>query len=414
MRYSFSPFNLSSSYHSNGFFLDLVMKEIVLPSGDRISIRPRAQIVRHKRETQSQYLMRLREALGTAQENLQNTSNGKESSLNSDSVHFKRILKIFNPSKSINQSQSKNTVSGVKPYSSDWCGDTQIIHSNGAFKGIPPVPVEYVPHSYSSSGNNPSNNINQNGHHIDNLDGNRPQLYSPNGYAVRSIQNISHDRTSDGERFADFSLGDLFPLGEDDRTNTFVFENSEVRKKSAPTPEFLRTAFSNNLTASNAYTKPSDKILFSKYAGNTANSATRSIAQHYMLRDREKRGRNILHALTVLAPFLLSYVQRRRKKIQNRAAMMIQSTIRGYYIRRDTFHLVHFLRFRKALRMLACLFLRNWGRRCSHNVHCRREMKKMMIARHSMMAPKSLPIVSASESRNVSSSNLRYDFYDGI
>ena len=65
------------------------MKEIVLPSGDRISIRPRAQIVRHKRETQSQYLMRLREALGTAQENLQNTSNGKESSLNSDSVHFK-------------------------------------------------------------------------------------------------------------------------------------------------------------------------------------------------------------------------------------------------------------------------------------------------------------------------------------
>ena len=388
------------------------MKEITLPSGDRISIRPRAQIVRHKRETQSQYLMRLREALGTSHENLHNSSSDIESSLRSDSAHFKRI---FNPSKTINQSLIKNTVSGVKPYSSDWCGDTQIIHSNGAFKGIPHVPVEYVPHSYSTSGIIPTNDNNhQNGHQVDNLDANRPQPYSPSGYAVRSAQNVSNNIISDGERFADFSFGDLFPLGDDEKTNSFEYENPKVSEKLVHAPAFLRTVFSNSLTASNAYSKPSDKILFSKYAGNTASSATRSIAQHYMLRDREKRGRNILHALTVLAPFLLSYVQRRRNKIQNRAAMMIQSTVRGYYIRKDTFHLVHFLRFRKALRMLACLFLRNWARRCSYNVHCRREMMKIMIARHSMMAPKSLPTVSGTESRTASSSNLRYVSYDVI
>ena len=389
------------------------MNDVVLPWGDRISIRPRALIVKHKRETQSQYLLRLREALGfpsTADNKLHPNSDGeRESSLRFDATHFKRILRHFHPTKSVNQNQRDSTVTGVKPYSSEWCGDTQIVHSNGAFKGTPYVSHSYAPHTYSSSGNVPQiHNSNGNVPYVDASDVDIPQNYSSGGYAVQSLNDVTNDVGGDGDRFSDFFLGDLFPLGEEDRSSTFQFENSEVRKKSAPTPRLLRSLFSDSLTASNAYTKPSEKIVFSKYAGNTANSATRSIAQHYMLRDREKRGRSILHALTVLAPFLLSCVRWRRSRAQNSAAVMIQSTVRGYYIRRDTFHLVHFLRFRKALRMLACLFIRNWARRCSYYVYCRREMMRMMVIRQTMMAPMSLPLTSVSDSRPEFSPNVRY------
>jgi hypothetical protein len=40
------------------------MKSVVLlPTGDMISIRPRADVIKHKRETDSQYQIRLKEVL---------------------------------------------------------------------------------------------------------------------------------------------------------------------------------------------------------------------------------------------------------------------------------------------------------------------------------------------------------------
>ena len=200
-----------------------------------------------------------------------------------------------------------------------------------------------------------------------------------------------------GYGYDNYNLSDN-NYNNNNNTSNFYNSNNNINNNSS-----MNMSNVNNVTYT--HNKLIDKIDIRKYARDNADSATKSIAHHYYLKDLRKRRNSILHALSTLQPFLLSCVRWFRRRNQYIACVIIQSLIRGYFIRRDTFHLVHFLRFRKALRMLACLLLRNWARRRAEAVYTKREYNKSVVLRRSMMAYMTLPMI---QEIGISPSSNRY------
>ena len=324
------------------------MSDVLLPFGERISIRPRAEVVKHSRETDSQYEMRLKADLDADNFNF-NLAN-KQS-------HPQRGLES-NRSKihQINRSDSIGEMS-VKPYNNDWCGDTNTVstgYSTAKFKPhffsavkerekecnypvLPPSPSSpLVWHEeegmyfdlYSTYNNNNSNNNNNNN--------NKPSPGNSNPMWERSEDDNNHEKNSLGKNV------------------------------------------------------PRDKNRM---------SAAHAIAMHYRRRQELKIKSTLSNAIRVLTPFLLRCIQRLRHRKQYTACVMIQSFIRGYFIRRDAFHLVLFLRFRKALRKLACLFIRNWCRKLADNVHRKLAVKKAQKLKGRTVPPANLSILIEEPSR---------------
>ena len=115
-----------------------------------------------------------------------------------------------------------------------------------------------------------------------------------------------------------------------------------------------------------------------------SNPATRAIAQHYRERHQQQKRSSITNAMSVLSPFLLSCVHWFRKRNEFIASIIIQSVMRGFFVRRDVNHLILFLRFRKSLRMLARLYIRNWMRKWAESVHGTRTARKLAKILNSM------------------------------
>ena len=108
------------------------------------------------------------------------------------------------------------------------------------------------------------------------------------------------------------------------------------------------------------------------YVSETASPATKAIAMHYLLRDREIQQARIARAYATLTPFILSCVLWIKERARYFAIVTIQAHARGIYVRKDLDSLVSYLLFRKTQRKLACLMIRNWVRRRAESVSNRR------------------------------------------
>jgi hypothetical protein len=105
---------------------------------------------------------------------------------------------------------------------------------------------------------------------------------------------------------------------------------------------------------------------------------SKAIALHYINENKNNRNLIINKALFVLAPFLLSCLRWYKRNKLHIKSIIIQSLIRGFFIRRDIIHLINFLRFRKALRKFACIYLRNKFRKNISNLYNSRIEKKIL------------------------------------
>ena len=109
-----------------------------------------------------------------------------------------------------------------------------------------------------------------------------------------------------------------------------------------------------------------------RYVSDTASPATKAIALHYLLRDREIQQARIARAYATLTPFILSCVLWIKERTRYFAIVTIQAHARGIYVRKDLDSLVNYLLFRKSQRKLACLMIRNWIRKRAEAVSNRR------------------------------------------
>jgi hypothetical protein len=310
--------------------LDLVMNDVLLPDGGRISIRPRAEVVRHKKETESQYDLRLKTDL--------------YSNLYTDiDPQIPRRAPKFSRSSSPSPYLSGSAADlAVKPYTSEWCSDT--CTSSGFF------PKVYKRHP--------------------------PRAKKEDIYPEFPSTNSSQ----------------LWQENED----SYDYESSPYMPPSHRPISRGSISYNGNGINGNGINGMNenrmDTIRSPSAKSNSSSTATTAIARHYVSKELQKQKAKISHAYEVLAPFLLGCLLWIKQRNQYIASVMIQSAIRGYFIRRDTLHLVLFLRFRRALRMLARLFIRNWARKWAATVYYRRSATKMQQIRNASM-PTRVPTV---------------------
>jgi hypothetical protein len=332
------------------------MNEVKLPSGETISIRPRAEVLPHRKEIASQYEMRLKEVLKDPE--LKIASPGK-------------LLPPGPPSTSSNG--YRNTKSNHKMTSNEWCNSTD-------------PRVVFIPKICKRISSISSERLSSDNDAVSPLYHSPRDLEDSDGY----LKCIPNKAESPGNRNSD---------GKNNRGSN-LNSNYENYISASPTKSaYLSASPTKSPDVRKEQKSINDSPDLRLYTGNSANSAIKAIALHYMLRDQNNERTRITRALFILVPFLLSCIHWFRKRAQFLACVLIQSTIRGYFIRRDIFHLVHFLRFRKTLRKLACLFLRNWARNYADQVHCKRMSKvNPRVRRTSMMPPMSLPVIDENSS----------------
>jgi hypothetical protein len=300
------------------------MNDVLLPDGGRISIRPRAEVVRHQKETESQYDLRLKTDL--------------QSNLYTDSdPQIPRRAPRFSRSSSPSPYLSGSAADlAVKPYTSEWCSDT--CTSSGFF----------------------------------------PKVYKPHPPKARKEEIYPE--------FPSTNSSQLWQENEDAYQYEF---NPYTSPSHRPRSRGSITYNGNGLNGS--VLNHVDTILSPSTKSNSS-TATTAIARHYVSKELQKQQSKISHAYEVLAPFLLGCLLWIKQRNQYIASVMIQSAIRGYFIRRDALHLVLFLRFRRALRMLARLFIRNWARKWAAIVYYRRSATKMQKTRNASL-PTRVPII---------------------
>jgi hypothetical protein len=310
------------------FNVDLVMKDIILPLGDRISIRPRADVTRHRSETVSQYELRLK----------------------NDLEHGNNLTSTF--TKTVARSRKVQSL----PFTAS--------HTKNVLADLSTDPEPYSNYWYSTPGFAPS---------------------------------TTHDPIPCKKKTEDIypefpDSPDSPPLwleGEERRLSQST--NPLYRKRAATTSNRKRPNSLDSAHVSNSHNPLLDTNYLdppvtssAKYSrvSTGSNSATRAIAQHYRERHQQQRRSSLTNAMSVLAPFLLSCVYWFRERNQFIACVIIQSVMRGHFIRRDVHHLILFLRFRKCLRMLARLCIRNWARKRADSVHSMRASRRLAKLRN--------------------------------
>ena len=312
------------------------MNDIILPLGDRISIRPRADVTRHRSETVSQYELRLKNDLDhnsnstTMFTNNMNQNKREQRSLSNATA----IATAFKPHPLKELDVPSND---SKPYTNDW-------FSTPGF--TPQMNTDPIPQK-------------------NNLEDIYPEFpSSPSSPPLWLEEEERRLNQSTNPLYRKRSTNPLYR----NRQGT----NSTNRAKSLSLPS------GHNHFGDANFTNPSGAFS-GKYSRNStgSNPATRAIAQHYRERYQEQKRSSVTNAIAILAPFLLSCVHWFRKRNQFIACVIIQSVMRGYFIRRDVHHLILFLRFRKSLRMLARLCIRNWVRKRADTVHCVRAARKL-------------------------------------
>ena len=292
----------------NGILSDLVMNDVLLPDGGRISIRPRAEVVRHRKETVSQYDLRLKTDLHS---NL---------SVEGDNQIPRRAPKVPRASSPSPYLTGSAADLAVKPYTSEWCSDT--CTSSGFY----------------------------------------PKVYKPNP-----------PRAKKEEIYPEFPSTHSSQMWQESE-DPYQFDSNPCTSPShRPLSRGTTSYNSNGMNHIDAGRSPSTK---------SNSTATTAIARHYVSKELQKQQSKISRAYEVLTPFLLGCLLWIKQRNQYIASVMIQSAIRGYFIRRDALHLVLFLRFRRALRMLARLFIRNWARKWAAIVYYRRSATKMQKIRN--------------------------------
>lgn len=310
------------------------MSDVLLPFGERISIRPRAEVVKHSRETNSQYEIRLKADLDGDNVNL-NKYPQRDKERGSESARSKVPA--------ISRSDSTGEMN-VKPYNNDWCGDTSTASAGYST-------AKYRPHVFST------------------------------------LKEKEKEKEKMENEYPIFPPSPSSPLGWHEEEGMYLDLYSTYNNTSSPgncNPMWGRSKNENNhVTNSSGKNVPRDKNRV---------SAAHAIAMHYRRRRELKIKSTVSNAIRVLTPFLLRCLQRLRHRKRYASCVMIQSFIRGYFIRRDAFHLVLFLRFRKALRKLACLFIRNWCRKLADNMHRKLAAKKAQKAKGRTVPPANLSI----------------------
>ena len=322
------------------------MSDVLLPYGERISIRPRAEVVKHSRETNSQYEMRLKADLDGDNFNF-NLSNKQSHPQRGSESNRSKVHQII-------RSDSTSEMS-VKPFNNDWCGDTNTVST-----GYPTAKIKS--NVYSTVKEKMENN-----YPVFPPSPSSPLVWhEEEGMYLDLYSTYNTNKTSPGS---------CNPMWERS-------ENENNHPKNSLGKNILRDSSGKNV--------PKDKNRI---------SAAHAIAMHYRRRQELKIKSTLSNAIRVLTPFLLRCIHRLRQRKRYTSCVMIQSFIRGYFIRRDAFHLVLFLRFRKALRKLACLFIRNWCRKLADNVHRKLAVKKAQRAKGRTVPPANLSIFIEEPSR---------------
>ena len=302
------------------------MNDIILPLGDRISIRPRADVTRHRSETVSQYELRLKNDLDhNSNSNLNKREQRSLSTATATAANPHLYKELDVPS------------TDLKPYTNEWFSTPGFTPQMNSDPILQKNNLEDIYPEFPSSPSSP------------------PLWLEEEERRLNKSTNPLYRKKSTNPLYRN-------------RQGT----NSTNRAKSMSLPS------GHNPFEDTNFTNPSGAFS-GQYSRNStgSNPATRAIAQHYREIYQEQKRSSVTNALSILSPFLLSCVHWFRKRNQFIACVIIQSVMRGFLIRRDVHHLILFLRFRKSLRMLARLCIRNWVRKRADSVHCVRAARKL-------------------------------------
>ena len=338
---------------------DLVMNDVTLPTGQRISIRPRANLQKHRNETESQYQKRVAEVLGV--------TDAVDSASSAGNVN----LSAF----------------GTTVGTAVSAHDASHVFGRPSRRRLPRVDEHESNDAHPAGDLNRTEWSSSTAVHVDHLQQFAAQARRKERAGRETPTALRPARQSrDGEVYPEFPSKTASPQGDVYMTDV---ADRDVLRASAMKSLTGRRAIADDLPG---ITSRQDRMTLRLYVSDLASPATKAIAAHYMTKERRLREDREARALATLTPFVLSCVLWLKERARYFAAMGIQARVRGWFVRRDLDVLASHLLFRKTQRMLACLVIRNWARVRADGVAARRQRAQMDRLRR-RMNPSMMPSI---------------------